>query len=106
MNGPSVVEGVDLYCRGTGFCVNLPREVSNFLQSLSLDQTRLLLKYKAQRRGIAITQADRFFASSKTCSHCGHKKDNLTLSDRQYHCDAGGVDIDRDLNAAINLCPA
>ena len=53
--------------------------------------------------GIPIVQADRFFASSKMCSTCGHKKDTLTLSDRDYHCCHCGTSIDRDVNAAINL---
>ena len=48
--------------------------------------------------------ANKYFASSKTCSCCGNKKDNLSLSDRTYHCDECGLEIDRDLNAAINLC--
>ena len=61
------------------------------------------LRTKAKTLGIPIVQADRFFASSKTCSHCGEKKDNLTLSDRQYHCSNCGTSIDRDINAAINL---
>jgi len=61
------------------------------------------LKTKATSLGIPIFQADRFFASSKTCSMCGHKKDALTLSERQYHCSNCGTSIDRDVNAAINL---
>ena len=63
------------------------------------------LKTKAKSLGIPIVQADRFFASSKTCSSCGHKKDDLTLSDRQYHCGHCGASLDRDVNAAINLRP-
>ncbi len=47
--------------------------------------------------------ADRWYASSKTCSGCGHKKDRLDLSERTYHCEHCGLTIDRDLNAAINL---
>lgn len=46
---------------------------------------------------------DQYFASSKTCCRCGNKKD-LTLKDRTYHCDKCGMVIDRDYNAAINLC--
>ncbi|MXZ01325.1 IS200/IS605 family element transposase accessory protein TnpB [Candidatus Poribacteria bacterium] len=61
------------------------------------------LKTKAETLGIPVVQADRFFASSKTCSSCGHKKDDLTLSDRHYHCSHCGASIDRDVNAAINL---
>ena len=82
------------------------RKLAKALSDSALSRFLTLLKYKAERRGIPITEADRFFASSKTCSRCGHKKKDLTLSDRQYHCNACGIDIDRDLNAAINLCPA
>ena len=82
------------------------RKLAKSLSDSALSRFLTMLKYKADRRGIPITEADRFFASSKTCSQCGHKKDDLTLSDRQYHCNACGADIDRDLNAAINLCPA
>ena len=47
--------------------------------------------------------ADRFYASSKLCSCCGNKKEDLTLKDRTYCCDVCGNKVDRDLNAAINL---
>ena len=64
------------------------------------------LKHKADRRDIPIDEADQFLvSSSKTCSNCGHKKADLTLSDRTYHCNECGFECDRDLNAAINLCP-
>jgi putative transposase len=41
--------------------------------------------------------------TSKTCSHCGHVKESLKLSERTYKCEACGTVIDRDLNAAINI---
>ena len=61
------------------------------------------LKTKSETRGVPITEADQFFASSKTFSSCGHKKKDLTLSERTYHCTQCGISIDRDINAAINL---
>ena len=61
------------------------------------------LKSKAEVLGIPIIQAPQFYASSKTCSHCGCRKDELSLSERTYHCSHCGVSIDRDVNAAINL---
>ena len=47
--------------------------------------------------------ADRFFASSKTCSACGKKLDELPLSVREWACPSCGVVHDRDVNAAVNL---
>lgn len=82
------------------------RRLAKVLSDSALSRFLTMLKYKADRRGIPITEAAQFFASSKTCSSCGEKKKDLTLSDRQYHCDACSADIDPDLNAAINLCPA
>jgi putative transposase len=50
-----------------------------------------------------VVVADRFFASSKTCSACGHRLDTLPLSVRQWTCPECGTIHDRDINAAINL---
>lgn len=61
------------------------------------------IRYKAERYGIRVIEAGRWYASSKTCSHCGNVKKNLKLSDRIYICSVCGVKLDRDLNAAINL---
>lgn len=61
------------------------------------------LKYKCERYGIQLIEADKWFPSSKMCSSCGHIKKNLKLSDRIYICEHCGLVIDRDLNASINL---
>ena len=82
------------------------RKLAKALSDSALSRFLTMLKYKAERRGIPITQADVFFASSKTCSSCGHKKKHLMLSDRIYTCTECGFECDRDVNAAINLCPA
>ena len=62
-----------------------------------------MLKAKAASRGKNIIEIDRFDPSSKLCSNCGNMKNDLKLSDRNYHCDVCGLAIDRDLNAAINI---
>ncbi len=54
-------------------------------------------------RGGQVVVADRYFASSKTCSACGHKLESLPLSERQWTCPECGASHDRDVNAAINL---
>jgi len=60
------------------------------------------LLYKTAWYGGSIIDVDRFFPSSKLCSSCGCLKEDLTLQDRTYTCDCG-LNIDRDLNASINL---
>lgn len=61
------------------------------------------MKYKCEESGIKFFQVDRFFPSSKTCSHCGCIHKNLKLSDRIFECPSCGFTIDRDFNAAMNL---
>lgn len=60
------------------------------------------MKYKCEWNGIEFIQVDRFYPSSKTCSCCGKIKKDLKLSDRVFRCECG-AEIDRDINAAINL---
>lgn len=64
---------------------------------------RIHLIAKCNEYGIKLRIADKYFASSKICSCCGHKKKDLTLNDRIYVCDECGLEIDRDINAAVNL---
>jgi putative transposase len=64
---------------------------------------RRQLKYKIELHGNTLIVADKCFPSSKKCSGCGHEKQNLLLSDREYVCESCGQVIDRDLNAALNL---
>jgi putative transposase len=63
------------------------------------------LAYKATRHGGRMIVADRWFASSKTCSACGAVRPKLTLAERTYHCGSPdcGHAADRDVNAATNL---
>ena len=58
------------------------------------------LLYKFEDRVIKI---NKWFPSSKKCSKCGKKKKHLKLSQRVYRCAFCGNEIDRDLNAAINI---
>ena len=85
----------------TGMLKN--RRIAKALQDAALGGFLSKLQSKAETLGVQIVKADRFFASSKTCSACGNKKDDLTLADRTYHCEACGVTLDRDVNAAMNL---
>ena len=81
---------------------NLARSVSD----AALGEFRRQLEYKTARTGAVLCVVDRWFPSSKTCSNCGVVKAKLSLSERTYHCDSCGLTMDRDLNAAINICVA
>lgn len=61
------------------------------------------LEYKTKWYGSAVVKAGRFYPSSKTCSHCQTVKAKLSQELRTYHCEACGLTLDRDVNAAINL---
>lgn len=79
------------------------RKLAKALSDSALGGFLSKLKSKAEAHGIPITEADQFYASSKMCSSCGHKKKDLTLAERTYHCGECNLSIDRDANAAINL---
>ena len=61
------------------------------------------LKYKCSWAGIHLIMAPAFYASSKYCSVCGHKHNDLKLSNREWTCSSCGTHLDRDVNAAKNL---
>lgn len=60
-----------------------------------------ILEYKLSDRGKNLIKVDKFYPSSQLCSCCGIRK-KLALSERRYICTCG-LEIDRDLNAAINI---
>ncbi|WP_172798193.1 IS607 family element RNA-guided endonuclease TnpB [Mycobacterium sp. GA-1285] len=66
-------------------------------------ELRRQLKYKTCWRGGSLLIADRFYPSSKTCAGCGAVKANLRPSQWVFSCDACGMSMDRDQNAARNL---
>ena len=78
---------------------HLARSVSD----AALGEFRRQLEYKTARSGAALRVVDRWYPSSKICSNCGVVKAKLPLSERTFNCDACGLSMDRDLNAAINI---
>ena len=82
------------------------RRLARSVSDASLGEFRRQLEYKTARTGAALRVIDRWYPSSKTCSECGAVKAKLSLSERVYRCDACGLSIDRDLNAAVNIMVA
>ena len=76
------------------------------IMDAAFGEFRRQLEYKTARSGARLHVVDRWYRSSKTCSGCGSVKAKLSLSERTYRCDSCGLTMDRDLNAAINICVA
>lgn len=87
-------------------------KISNMLKNKHLSKFIIEQKFyyfkerlinKCKYYGISLKLANKFYPSSKKCSCCGYIKNDLKLSDRTYKCPNCGFELDRDLNAAINL---
>ena len=78
------------------------QRLSNVFQQVGLGYVVEWLKHKCYQYGIELRQVDRFYPSSQICSQCGNKQ-KMPLYKRTYQCDNCGLEIDRDINASINL---
>lgn len=101
----SLVNNYDVICiedlNVSGMLSN--HKLAKAISDTSFSMFRSMLEYKCNWYGKELVVIDRFYPSSKTCSKCGWKKEDLTLSDRVFKCENCGIEIDRDLNAAINI---
>ncbi len=64
-------------------------------------QLQMSTSYKAEWAGKTVEFVDPK-STSQLCSKCGNKE-HLELSDRVFKCSKCGLEIDRDLNASINI---
>ena len=79
------------------------RTLARAISDQGFGAARRMLGYKTAWNGGTLVTADRWFPSSKTCSACGVVKAKLPLSERVFTCEACGLVMDRDENAARNL---
>lgn len=77
--------------------------LASSVSDASFSMFRSQLEYKCGWYGKKLVVIDRFYPSSKTCSCCGWRDPDLKLSDRVFKCENCGNEMDRDLNAAINI---
>jgi putative transposase len=78
------------------------RKLAGSLSDCGFHEFRRQLEYKGQLYGCQVVVADRFYPSSQLCSRCGHKQ-KMPLHQRVFRCERCGLELDRDLNAALNL---
>jgi putative transposase len=82
------------------------RHLARAISDCGWGEFRRQLGYKCQRYGRHLVVIDRWYPSSKTCSACGHRLADLSLSARQWRCPSCGTRHDRDINTAKNILAA
>jgi putative transposase len=76
------------------------RRLARAISDAGWGQFVRIIGEKAQRYGRTLHAVSRWLASSKTCSACGHRFDELALQVRQWTCPVCRAIHDRDHNAA------
>ena len=89
----------DLNARGLARNGNLSRSV----RDVGWETFRRMPEYKCAGYGARLIVAPRGFPSTKRCSRCGWVGPALPLSRRVFRCEACGLEMDRDLHAALHL---
>ena len=78
--------------------------LTKYIRDASFNKIINLLKWKCSLRGKYYYQVDKYYPSSKICSHCGEKTNKTEdLSIRSWECDRCHHINDRDINASINI---
>lgn len=78
-------------------------KLAKSISDASFGEVGRQLEYKSKWYGRQLIKIDRWFPSSKTCSHCAFVNQDLKLSDRDWTCISCGKYHDRDINASINI---
>jgi putative transposase len=76
------------------------RRLARAISDAGWGQFVRIIGEKADRYGRTVQSVSRWLASSKTCSACGHRLDDLPLHVREWSCPACRAVHDRDHNAA------
>ena len=76
--------------------------MNKYSPQLLFNEIHRQIIYKAADRSIPVIKADRNYPSTRKCSKCGYIDNNIG-SKHVYRCPECGLEIDRDLNAALNL---
>ena len=77
--------------------------IAKAISDVGFSRLKQVLTAKTLANDKQVTFVNRFYPSSKTCSKCGYKKEDLTLNDREWTCPNCGTKHNRDINAAVNI---
>lgn len=79
------------------------RHLAYALSDVAMGSVLEMIKYKSEWYGRECKEINQWTPSSKECSSCGYKNENLTLAVREWTCPECGEHHDRDVNAAKNI---
>ena len=78
--------------------------LSKYILDASFTMICNLISHKAKLNGKYYYQINTYYPSSQLCSKCNHKESKLkNLNIRTYKCPHCGLELDRDINASINI---
>jgi putative transposase len=98
-NAYTAVAIEDLNMRNIAQCLKLAKSTNDN----GFGMLKTFLGYKLAEQGKQLVTIDKWYPSSKLCRYCKNINMELTLSDRTWSCKHCGAEIDRDINAAINI---
>ena len=78
--------------------------LAKYILDASFNKICNLIKWKSKIHGKYYYQIDSYYPSSKTCNCCNNKTEDVNnLSIRKWICKNCGNELDRDINASINI---
>jgi putative transposase len=93
----------DVLCFETLNLRGMQRLWGRKISDLAFGEFLQILEWVAAKKGKQVVFIDRWYPSSKTCSHCGHVLESLDLSVRAWRCPSCQSVNGRDENAAKNI---
>ncbi|NJL63264.1 MAG: IS200/IS605 family element transposase accessory protein TnpB [Methylacidiphilales bacterium] len=93
----------DVLCFETLNLKGMQRLWGRKISDLAFAEFLKILEWVAKKKGKQVVYVDRWYPSSKTCSHCGHVLESLDLSVREWCCPSCHQVNGRDENAAKNI---
>jgi putative transposase len=92
-----VVESYDIQA----LLKDTPHVLARSMSDAGMGELRRQLAYKGQWKNIDVIATEQGFASMRTCSVCGNIGPEQKT--KKYKCSKCGIEIDAELNAAMNL---
>ena len=93
----------DVLCFETLNLKGMQRLWGRKISDLAFREFLQILEWVAKKKGKLVVYIDRWYPSSKTCSHCGHVLESLELETRWWRCPDCHTGHDRDDNASVNI---